>query len=167
MFLSIILKFCMVYFISPLFCAEKKNTLSFWDKKKGEGCYFNKTLLHNSLILNKGIVSKHQLWGKVSTVDANFMRLRTKGRFREKNQNTMWFFGSGQQFTLRNNAQSPKKFLKPPMTHFLRNSVGLKSSVTQIICSIRVEVTRFMKIIKLYFPLIFSGTLDSPQLGNF
>ena len=43
MFLSIILKFCVVYFISSLFCAEKKNTLSFWDKRKGKGCYFHKT----------------------------------------------------------------------------------------------------------------------------
>lgn len=50
------------------------------------------------------------------------------------------------------------------MTRFLRNSVGLKSSTTQII-GIRAVVTRFMEILKLYFPLIFSDT-DS-LLGNF
>ena len=50
------------------------------------------------------------------------------------------------------------------MTRFLRNSVGLKSSTTQII-GIRAVVTRFTEILKLYFPLIFSDT-DS-LLGNF
>lgn len=50
------------------------------------------------------------------------------------------------------------------MTRFRRNSVGLKSSTTQII-GIRAVVTRFTEILKLYFPLIFSDT-DS-LLGNF
>ena len=50
------------------------------------------------------------------------------------------------------------------MTPFLRNSVGLKSSTTQIL-GIRAVVTRFTEILKLYFPLIFSDT-DS-LLGNF
>lgn len=52
------------------------------------------------------------------------------------------------------------------MTRSLRNGVGLKSSTTQIIGGIRAVLTRFMEIIKLYFPLIFSDT-DSLQLGNF
>lgn len=52
------------------------------------------------------------------------------------------------------------------MTGSLRNSVGLKSSTTQIIGVIRAVVTRFAEIIKLYFPLIFSDT-DSLQLGSF
>lgn len=59
---------------------------------------------------------------------------------------------------------APEQCPGASMTRFLRNSVGLKSSTTQII-GIRAVVTRFMEILKLYFPLIFSDT-DS-LLGNF
>ena len=115
-----------------------------------------------SLFQTKGLFSSIST-GKSERCWCQFPETEDESKIQNKIQNTVWFFGSGQQ--LKELHLAPKQCPWASMTRFLRNSVGLKSSTTQII-GIRAVVTRFMEILKLYFPLIFSHT-DSLQLGNF